>query len=165
MSLTLTPLTQSRSLYVKSIFRDSSKIDTSYSRGRQQRTDMRFSDVDPTSIQSNKPLINLLRGWPNTSLLPTQMLDRAAHRVLNNKSIAYPAMLYGPDEGDSRLRNSLANWLTDFYSPPNPIPPERITITGGASQNLACLLQVFTDPIYTRNVWIGQLCQQNYHVE
>jgi DNA-binding transcriptional MocR family regulator len=31
---------------------------------------------------------------------------------------------------------------------------ERITITGGASQNLACLLQVFTDPLFTRNVWI-----------
>lgn len=30
----------------------------------------------------------------------------------------------------------------------------RITITGGASQNLACLLQVFTDPLFTRNVWI-----------
>lgn len=30
----------------------------------------------------------------------------------------------------------------------------RITITGGASQNLACILQTFTDPGYTRNIWI-----------
>ena len=29
-----------------------------------------------------------------------------------------------------------------------------ILITGGASQNLACILQVFTDPVYTRNVWM-----------
>ncbi|KAF2461925.1 pyridoxal phosphate-dependent transferase [Lineolata rhizophorae] len=31
---------------------------------------------------------------------------------------------------------------------------ERVAITGGASQNLACMLQVFTDPVFTRNVWI-----------
>jgi hypothetical protein len=34
------------------------------------------------------------------------------------------------------------------------VTDERITITGGASQNLACLLQVFSDPLFTRNVWI-----------
>jgi DNA-binding transcriptional MocR family regulator len=48
----------------------------------------------------------------------------------------------------------LAAWFTSFYQPKLPITDERITITGGASQNLACLLQVFTDPVYTRNVWI-----------
>jgi aspartate/methionine/tyrosine aminotransferase len=31
---------------------------------------------------------------------------------------------------------------------------DRVCITGGASQNLACLLQVYTDPAFTRNVWI-----------
>ena len=34
---------------------------------------------------------------------------------------------------------------------------ERICITGGASQNLACMLQVFTDPLYTR-VWMVAPC-------
>jgi DNA-binding transcriptional MocR family regulator len=34
---------------------------------------------------------------------------------------------------------------------------ERICITGGASQNLACVLQVFTDPVYTR-VWMVAPC-------
>jgi DNA-binding transcriptional MocR family regulator len=48
----------------------------------------------------------------------------------------------------------LAAWFTSFYQTNVPITDERITITGGASQNLACLLQVFTDPVYTRNVWI-----------
>ncbi|KAF2266469.1 PLP-dependent transferase [Lojkania enalia] len=105
---------------------------------------------------STKPkrLINLLRGWPNTSLLPTHLIDRASHKVLTNKGTAYPGMLYGADPGDPRLRKSLAAWLGEFYKPPDPIPEERITITGGASQNLACLLQVFTDPVFTRNVWI-----------
>ncbi|KAF2874131.1 pyridoxal phosphate-dependent transferase [Massariosphaeria phaeospora] len=63
-------------------------------------------------------------------------------------------MLYGPDPGDDRLRKHVASWLTGFYQPSDPIKEARITITGGASQNLACLLQVFTDPVYTRNVWI-----------
>lgn len=53
------------------------------------------------------------------------------------------------------MRQSLASWLSDFYSQrAAPISDERLSITGGASQNLACLLQVFTDPAYTRNVWI-----------
>lgn len=30
---------------------------------------------------------------------------------------------------------------------------ERICVTGGASQNLACVLQVFSDPLFTR-VWM-----------
>jgi len=63
-------------------------------------------------------------------------------------------MCYGPDAGDPRLRRNVASWLTTFYKPANPVSVERICITGGASQNLACLLQVFTDPVYTRNVWI-----------
>lgn len=48
----------------------------------------------------------------------------------------------------------MATWLTNFYQPTESISEDRIAVTGGASQNLACLLQVFTDPVYTRNVWI-----------
>ncbi|KAF2194499.1 PLP-dependent transferase [Zopfia rhizophila CBS 207.26] len=114
---------------------------------------MAFSEV-VGSLNSTKKLINLLRGWPNTSLLPNHLLDRASHNALSNKAVAFSGMLYGPDAGDTRLRKNVASWLTNFYQPPKPIPLERITITGGASQNLACLLQVFTDPVYTRNVWI-----------
>jgi DNA-binding transcriptional MocR family regulator len=35
---------------------------------------------------------------------------------------------------------------------------ERICITGGASQNLACALQVFTDPGVTRAIWMVAPC-------
>ncbi|KAF1844236.1 PLP-dependent transferase [Cucurbitaria berberidis CBS 394.84] len=112
-----------------------------------------FSDV-VGSKTSSKKLINLLKGWPSLSLLPTQLLDKATHNVLKHKSIAFPALCYGPDAGDSLLRRNVASWLTKFYQPVDPISEERICITGGASQNLACLLQVFTDSVYTRNVWI-----------
>lgn len=73
---------------------------------------------------------------------------------MSNRSLAQPALEYGPDWGDQLLRESLAKWLTDFYTSQEAIDVGRITITGGASQNLACILQTFTDPGYTRNVWI-----------
>lgn len=44
--------------------------------------------------------------------------------------------------------------LTQFYKPSSEIPAERICVIGGASQNLACILQVFSDPLFTRNVWM-----------
>lgn len=96
---------------------------------------------------------NCLR-WPNTSLLPTELLSKATHNVLKNKDIAFPALEYGPEQGDPRLRKNVASWLSKFYGTADPISEDRVCITGGASQNLACLLQVFTDPAYTRNVWI-----------
>ncbi|KAH7044588.1 pyridoxal phosphate-dependent transferase [Macrophomina phaseolina] len=104
---------------------------------------------------ATKPLINLLRGWPNTSLLPTAAIKHAADTVLTRSDIAFPGLLYGPDPGDPGARKSIAAWLTDFYHPSEPVTDERITITGGASQNLGCILQVFSDPISTRNIWIS----------
>jgi hypothetical protein len=98
-------------------------------------------------------LANIL-SWPSNSLLPTQLLDKAAHNVLKDRAIAFPALSYGPDPGDPRLRKNVASWLTKFYQPADTITEERICITGGASQNLACLLQVYSDPVFTRNVWI-----------
>ena len=91
---------------------------------------------------------------PHPSLLPRQLLKEASQHVLSDESIALPAMMYGPDPGDTRLREELGRWLSDFYAPDEPIDAARITITGGASQNLGCVLQTFTDPVYTRNVWI-----------
>lgn len=74
--------------------------------------------------------------------------------MLQHRPTAYPALCYGPDAGDPRLRANVAQWLTAFYKPADPVSAERICISGGASQNLACLLQDFTDPLYTRNIWI-----------
>jgi DNA-binding transcriptional MocR family regulator len=92
--------------------------------------------------------------WPNQALLPTRLLDKAAHRVLNNDDVAFPSLWYGPDHGDLRLRKHVAAWLSAFYRPSHVIPLDRIVITGGASQNLASILQISTDPVYTRNAWI-----------
>jgi DNA-binding transcriptional MocR family regulator len=102
----------------------------------------------------SRAIINLLRGWPNPSLLPPEAVAAMATTVLSDRSIAEPALQYGPDEGYRPLRDEIARWMTSFYMPRDEITVDRITITGGASQNLACLLQTFTDPIYTRNIWM-----------
>jgi DNA-binding transcriptional MocR family regulator len=109
-----------------------------------------------------KKQINFLRGWPNTSLLPTTQLQKASNRVYEDPSVSHPALLYGPDPGPQSLRESIAKWLRGFFSDYYDAPAggdgerehaERICITGGASQNLACLLQVYSDPVAT-TVWM-----------
>ncbi|KIN00159.1 hypothetical protein OIDMADRAFT_145668 [Oidiodendron maius Zn] len=110
-----------------------------------------------------KKQINLLRGWPNPSLLPTVAIQTAAQAALSDPAISTPGLLYGPDPGYQPLRESISSWLSRFYG--NPLQDgetaadraERICITGGASQNLACALQVFTDPLYTR-AWMVAPC-------
>jgi DNA-binding transcriptional MocR family regulator len=106
------------------------------------------------SESTSKPLINLLRGWPHLSLLPCTLLLPATTSALTSSSISAAGLFYGPDDGYPPLREQIAQLLTNFYSPKEPVSSDRICITGGASQSLACLLQVFTDPIFTRNVWM-----------
>ena len=103
---------------------------------------------------SRRPLINLLLGWPATSLLPVLVFRAAADASLSEPSVAHPALLYGPDGGYEPLREALAAWLGKFYKPKAPISAQQLCITGGASQNLACVLQVYTDPVFTRNIWM-----------
>lgn len=70
-----------------------------------------------------------------------------------------PLLQYAPDEGYQPLRERLAEWLARHYG----VEPDanRICVTGGASQNLACILQSFTDPGWTRAVWMVAPC---YHL-
>lgn len=103
--------------------------------------------------------INLLRGWPSPDLLPADLLSAACQRVLADPVESVPILQYGPDPGYQPLRVSLAQWLGQHYG----VEPDanRICVSGGASQNLACILQSFTDPNYTRAVWMVAPC---YHL-
>ena len=99
--------------------------------------------------------IDLLKGWPSPSLLPPGLLCGAANYVLSDSTERITEVLeYGDDEGYRPLREALAKWLSTFYQPKEAISMQRIAISGGASQNLACILQTFTDPLYTRNIWM-----------
>lgn len=95
-------------------------------------------------------LINLLRGHPHPDLLPVAQIRKASDRALSDLEIAHQGLSYGPDLGYEPLRTQLSSWLTHFYRPPEPIKPSRICISGGASQNLARILQVFSDPGYSK---------------
>ncbi|KAL2263977.1 hypothetical protein VTK26DRAFT_3761 [Humicola hyalothermophila] len=150
------------------------------------------------SEPEQKHLINLLRGWPAPSLLPTALLRAAADHVLADPAVAVPALQYAPDPGYQPLRESLAAWLGRCYGKgvgggggggggadggrdgclrrgdfgtdmegagrrpwmgaEIKVTAEEIAITGGASQGLACVLQSFTDPGYTRAVWAVAPC-------
>jgi DNA-binding transcriptional MocR family regulator len=124
-----------------------------------------FSAVPSTSshplddFSPNPKYINLLRGWPNPSLLPTQVIKDAANETLSNLPVAKAGMLYGPDAGWLDLRREIAKWTTAFYQPKDASGDratedvDRITITGGASQSLGVLLSVYSDPHFTRAVW------------
>lgn len=139
--------------------------------------------------KKEKKSINLLRGWPSTSLLPAAALRKASQTALTDPRIWVPGLEYGPDPGYQPLREALARWLGRFYGGAVPaatttssasVPivhdegrqnqhqedvrrngtgnADRITITGGASQSLACILQSFTDPAQTLAIWIVAPC-------
>ncbi|EDO65426.2 PLP-dependent transferase [Neurospora crassa] len=138
-----------------------------------------LSDPDvptPLSQPGEKKQINLLRGWPSPHLLPPSHLLSASTSLLTSPpedepsskfSFNIPALQYGADPGYEPLRHSLAAWLTQNYTAHETYPShgfptlttaEQICITGGASQNLANILQGFTDPAYTRAVWAVSPC-------
>lgn len=82
-------------------------------------------------------------------------MAEAAQSVLLNGKTAAQALVYGPDPGHETLRSETASWLTDFYCPAaGTISPSRVFITNGASAALAMLLTRFTDPAYTRRIWM-----------
>lgn len=107
-------------------------------------------------------VINLASGSPSPALIPVHDIQNAANTVLTSPSVWEEGLNYGADAGYLPLRQNIAKWLTDFYddrtesSESNPRKPdaERICVTGGASQNLACILQLYTDPIYTKAIFV-----------
>ncbi|KAF7518007.1 hypothetical protein G7054_g13596 [Neopestalotiopsis clavispora] len=108
-----------------------------------------------SSNSALKP-INLLRGWPAPSLLPADALKKASASVLSDPDIFTPALQYGADPGYQPLREQLAAWLSEFYGTDETA--DRIAVTGGASQSVACILQSYTDPSYTQAVWMVAPC-------
>ncbi|KIW17924.1 hypothetical protein PV08_05119 [Exophiala spinifera] len=98
-------------------------------------------------------LIDLFQGWPSPALLPVSLIETAFEKVLADPELLVSSLLYGPDPGPPSLLNALAIFLAKFYSSPWT-SPSRLTTTGGASQGLSCILQVFSDPIHTQRVYM-----------
>ncbi|KAJ0331095.1 hypothetical protein COL5a_002628 [Colletotrichum fioriniae] len=97
-------------------------------------------------------LINLQLGWPSPRLFAASALLDGATQVLTSESETATALIYGPHIGHPPLRKSIAEWLSSVYG--TEIDYERISINNGASGNLANVLLKFTDPLYTRKIFM-----------
>lgn len=99
--------------------------------------------------------INLQLGWPSPSLFPSAELNTSANAVFTNPNVTSAALVYGPNRGYVPLRKEVARWLSSVYFDDNKsVEEDRVCIAGGASQNLANCLLRFTDPTYTRHIWM-----------
>ena len=127
--------------------------------GAHHRLPWPLTRLTMSTAAQEKRLINLMRGWPAPATLPSDLLRRASAKVLSDPSVFVPALQYGPDPGYQPLREELATYLSRSFGVSRD--PERICITGGASQSMACILQSFTDPTYTRSIWMVAPC---YHL-
>ena len=109
------------------------------------------------AIEKKKP-INLLWGKPAPSLIPTHEMGLAAQKVFSNPTVAVAGMQYGdsPHAGYLPLRERLSAYLSNFYGSPDDI--DHLCITGGASQGLTVVLQMLSDPIATKAVWMTAPC-------
>ncbi|KAG6039869.1 hypothetical protein E4U41_001946 [Claviceps citrina] len=109
---------------------------------------------------AKKP-INLLVGCPSPALFPSTQLLQGASTIVRSDETSADALVYGPDAGYAPLRARIAAWLHRIYSPGedgDAVCAERICITGGASANLGNILAKFTEPGYTRAIWMVEPC-------
>lgn len=107
-------------------------------------------------------MIDLARGHPSTRLLATDELAEASSTVFARLSEnrhefseedRHP-LQYGTDAGPMVNREIFARWLSEMYSTPEPIRPELLAITCGASFGLANTCLQVTDPLYTRRIFM-----------
>ncbi|KAF5679212.1 aminotransferase [Fusarium heterosporum] len=98
--------------------------------------------------------INLQLGWPSPSLFPTSQILSGATNILQSQEKVASALIYGPDAGYEPLRRNIASWLSSSYSLSDATTAERICVTNGASASLHNILAKFSEPGYTRRIWM-----------
>ncbi|ETS80063.1 hypothetical protein PFICI_07592 [Pestalotiopsis fici W106-1] len=98
--------------------------------------------------------INLQLGWPSPSLFPSSQLLQGATNILDIPRNSASALIYGPDAGYLPLRKNIAKWLSSVYQCSEAITHDRICVTNGASATLSNILSRFTEPGYTRKIWM-----------
>ncbi|CUS14678.1 unnamed protein product, partial [Tuber aestivum] len=98
--------------------------------------------------------LDLSKVAPTPCLLPAWPLAYSARKVLTHRYTFAGASLL---EGEvSPLRAAIASWLCDYYASYGGMVDEtRIAVTAGEVEGaLAAILARFTDPVYTRTVWV-----------
>jgi DNA-binding transcriptional MocR family regulator len=95
-----------------------------------------------TQVDRTNPLINFAIGQPDFSLLPHQIIQQAAQLRLGEGDTEL--LNYGLEQGDARFRHALAHFLSQGYA--QPVAPETLMVTAGASQALDLFCTLFTQP-------------------
>lgn len=114
-----------------------------------------LSSALASTRNGDKPLLNLQLGWPTPRLCGRQGLLNGALEALEEGANMAPILLYGPGKGHPPLCESLAEWLTGVFKPTaGPTDASQICITNGASGSLANVMLKFSDPTYTRRVFM-----------
>ncbi len=96
------------------------------------------------TIQTSDPtdMINFAIGQPSLSILPAELIQRAAQHRLSQRDNQY--LTYGSAQGDEHLREALATWLTPEYG--HPVHGRELMLTAGASQAIDLICNTFTQP-------------------
>ncbi len=86
--------------------------------------------------------IDLGLGDPQFSLLPSELLRKAAEGRLSQKDAEF--LQYGAEQGAATFRHSLAAFLTRAYL--HPVDADSLFITNGASMGLHLICTFFSHP-------------------
>lgn len=98
--------------------------------------------IETSQFATAEGMIDLGIGQPQLSLLPYDLLQRAAKRTLTGRDNSL--LNYGPARGDGYFRLALAEFLSRGYG--IPVDPATLMATGGASQALAMLAGALAKP-------------------
>ena len=100
------------------------------------------SPIRTTQADTSSGMIDLAIGHPSPSLLPLEIIRRAAEHRLGTDFTPY--LQYGYEQGDGYFRHTLAEFLSRHYD--MPVSADRLFISGGVSQALDLLCTLYTKP-------------------
>ncbi|HEX6383610.1 MAG TPA: PLP-dependent aminotransferase family protein [Anaerolineae bacterium] len=105
-------------------------------------TEKQWPPLQIAQLSTGDDFIDFGIGQPGVSLLPLELLRRAAAERLQQPERAI--LQYGAEAGDGYFRLALADFLSDGYGV--PVLPEQLFITNGVSQALDLICTLFTRP-------------------
>jgi 2-aminoadipate transaminase len=125
--------------------------------GKQSGRERQVLQTTQSEVSADR--IDLALGHPSPSLLPLELLRKAAARLrLEDRS----CLQYGYEQGDLRFRTRLARFLSWAYAPPAggrpqadgalrvshtaEVSAEELFVSGGVSQALDLICSLFTRP-------------------
>ncbi|MCW3982264.1 MAG: PLP-dependent aminotransferase family protein [Candidatus Bathyarchaeota archaeon] len=103
---------------------------------------MKRSEIRELLKVARQPnVISFAGGLPDPGTFPVKDLEEISCQILRRRKAV--ALQYGPTEGETPLREEIANWMNREKV---GIKPENILITSGSQQGLDIVSKVFLDP-------------------